>query len=156
MKHLLTSVAVAAALAIAAPAWAQNPSGGNAVGAPGPNPGGPGLTPYSGSPPPMPAAPEPMPPPAAAPPMSNSAMPPMHRPVHPVHHARAMHAFHKGMAHRAAMAGDTTADLNHQELARIHSGDVNSPPPPSEEAPPPGGGGMAGPKTSGASGAGPR
>ena len=35
MKHLLTSVAVAAALAIAAPAWAQNPSGGNPMGMPG-------------------------------------------------------------------------------------------------------------------------
>jgi hypothetical protein len=50
MKHLLTGVAVVAALAFAAPVWAQydNPSAGNAVGVPGPNPGGPGLTPYSG------------------------------------------------------------------------------------------------------------
>ena len=48
MKHLLTGVAVAAALAIAAPVWAQNPSGGNGMGMPGPNPGGGGnLTPYS-------------------------------------------------------------------------------------------------------------
>jgi len=40
-KHLLSSVAVIAALTISAPAWAQpaNPSGGNAVGLPGPNPG---------------------------------------------------------------------------------------------------------------------
>jgi len=45
-KHLLGGVAVIAALALSAPAWAQpaNPSGGNAVGVPGPNPGGPGLT----------------------------------------------------------------------------------------------------------------
>ena len=53
-KHLLGGVAVIAALALSAPAWAQpaNPSGGNAVGVPGPNPGGPGLTPYStGAPP---------------------------------------------------------------------------------------------------------
>ena len=50
MKHLLTGVAVVAALAFAAPVWAQtaNPSGGNAMGLPGPNPGGGGLTPYSG------------------------------------------------------------------------------------------------------------
>jgi hypothetical protein len=50
MKHLLTGVAVIAALAFATPVWAQydNPSGGNSVGLPGPNPGGPGLTPYSG------------------------------------------------------------------------------------------------------------
>jgi len=58
-KHLLGGVAVIAALALSAPAWAQpaNPSGGNAVGVPGPNPGGPGLTPYStgAAPPPAPA-----------------------------------------------------------------------------------------------------
>jgi hypothetical protein len=68
-KHLLSSVAVIAALTISAPAWAQpaNPSGGNAVGLPGPNPGGPGLTPYSGG------APRPMaPPPTSAPPPSMS------------------------------------------------------------------------------------
>jgi len=48
-KHLLNGVAVITALALSAPVWAQpaNPSGGNAVGLPGPNPGGPGLTPYS-------------------------------------------------------------------------------------------------------------
>src|SRR5580704_11857597 len=59
MKHLLTGVAVVAALAFSAPVWAQpaSPSGGNAVGVPGPNPGGPGLTPYStgAAPPPAPA-----------------------------------------------------------------------------------------------------
>ena len=47
MKHLPTGVAVVAALIFSAPVWAQpaSPSGGNAVGPPGPNPGGPGLTP---------------------------------------------------------------------------------------------------------------
>ncbi len=107
MKHLLTGVAVAAALAIAAPAWAQNPSGGNGMGMPGPNPGGGGgLTPYSGG--------------GAAPaPADNSAMPPAH---HAVRHAHAMHRFHKGMAHKAALAGDTTAQLNREELARLQSG----------------------------------
>jgi hypothetical protein len=74
-KHLLNGVAVIGALALSAPAWAQpaNPSGGNAMGLPGPNPGGPGLTPYSGG------APHPI----AAPP--TSAPPPAHR------HARAHH-----------------------------------------------------------------
>ena len=59
MKHLLTGVAVVAALAFTAPVWAQpaNPSGGNAMGLPGPNPGGPGLTPYSGGAPPTSAPP---------------------------------------------------------------------------------------------------
>jgi hypothetical protein len=58
MKHFLHGVAVVGALVIAAPVWAQNPSGGNPMGTPGPNPGGPGLTPYSGatSPAPAPAA----------------------------------------------------------------------------------------------------
>ena len=52
MKHLPTGVAVVAALIFSAPVWAQpaSPSGGNAVGPPGPNPGGPGLTPYSTGP----------------------------------------------------------------------------------------------------------
>lgn len=113
MKQLLSGVAVVAALVIAAPVWAQNPSGGNAVGTPGPNPGGPGLTPYTGgAPAPAPAA--------------NSAMPPMH-------HARAMHHFHHHMARKAALTGDTTAQLNREELARIQSGSLGNPP-----APPPG------------------
>lgn len=124
MKHLLNGVAIAAALAIAAPVWAQNPSGGNSMGMPGPNTGGPGLTPYSGGAPPAPAS---------MPPAANSAMPPAH---HPVHHARAMHAFHKGMAHKAGLAGDTTAQLNREELARIQSGNLSNP-----SAPPAAGGG---------------
>ena len=119
MKHLLTGVAVAAALAIAAPVWAQNPSGGNGMGMPGPNPGGGGnLTPYSGG--------------GAAPaPAENSAMPPAH---HAVRHAHAMHHFHKGMAQKAALTGDTTAQLNREELARLQSG--CSPVAPNGRAPP--------------------
>jgi hypothetical protein len=100
MKYLLNGVAVAAALAIAAPAWAQNPSGGSA---------------------PAPAA--------------NSAMPPAH---HAVRHAKAMHAFHKGMARKAALTGDTTAQLNREELARLQTGGPPTPPPPAAaEAPMP-------------------
>ena len=122
MKYLLNGVAVAAALVIAAPVWAQNPSGGNGMGMPGPNPGGGGnLSPYSGggAPPPAPAA---MPPSAG----SNSAMPPMH---HAVKHAKAMHAFHKGMAQKAALTGDTTAQLNRQELARLQTSNQGMPAP---------------------------
>ena len=56
MKHLLTGVAVVAALAFAAPVWAQPVSpGGNAMGMPGPNPGGAGLTPYTTGPGPKPS-----------------------------------------------------------------------------------------------------
>jgi hypothetical protein len=119
MKHLLHGVAVAAVLAIAAPVWAQNPSGGNAVGTPGPNPGGPPLTPYSGG--------------GAAPaPAANSAMP-------PEHHARVMHHFHHHMARKAALTGDTTAQLNREELARIQSGNLGNPPAPPGAGPMQGG-----------------
>jgi len=138
MKHLLS--VVSAALLVSAPVWAQSPSGGNSVGTPGPNPGGPGLTPYSGggAAPPAPAAMPSMPaapPPgeAAAPPSPNSAMPTHH---HAVRHAKAMHAHHKHMAGKAALTGDTTAQLNREELARIQSGNVSNPPAP--PAPPPG------------------
>lgn len=134
MKHLLNGVAIAAALVIAAPVWAQNPSGGNPMGTPGPNPGGPGLTPYSGGAP------------AAASPPASSAMPPMHRP--------ARHAMRAKKGRRApALSGDTTAQLNREELSRIQSGNLSNPP-----APPPGAGPMSspsgrmpGPKTSGGS-----
>jgi hypothetical protein len=128
MKHLLSGVAIAAALAVAAPVWAQNPSGGNALGVPGPNPGGPGLTPYSGG--------GAAPPPAAAeaPPPSNSATPPIHH-HYAYHHARAMHHFHKAMAEKAALSGDTTAQLNRQELARISTGNLGNPPAPGPAMP---------------------
>jgi hypothetical protein len=120
-KHLLSGVAVIAALALSAPAWAQpaNPSGGNAMGLPGPNPGGPGLTPYSGG------APRPM----AAPP--TSATPPVHR------HARAHHVVstHQVLhAHGPKSGTDTTAQLNQAELARLQAG---APPMAPQMAPPP-------------------
>jgi len=129
MKHLLNGVAIAALLAIAGPALAQqqavpnpnpNPSG-NSMGMPGPNPGGPGLTPYTGG--------------GYATQPTTSAAPPMH----PVHHVHAMHAHHKAMAKKAALSGDTTAALNREELARINGGNLSSPPPgaPMPEGPPP-------------------
>jgi hypothetical protein len=126
MKGLWNGIAVAAVLAIAAPAWAQNnPSAGNPVGTLGPNPGGPGLTPYTGG---------------GAAPTTNSAAPPIH-PHHAYHHARVMHHFHKEMARRAALTGDTTAQLNREELARIQSGNLSNPPAPA----PPGPGGPGAP-----------
>ena len=132
MKYLLNGVAIAAALAIAGPVWAQqqvpnpnpNPSG-NPVGMPGPNPGGPGLTPYTGG--------------GYTPPPTTSANPPVHQPLHPAAHTHAMHHFHKGMAAKAAASGDTTAQLNREELARINSGNMSNPPPAApmpEEGPP--------------------
>jgi hypothetical protein len=126
-KHLLSGVAVIGALVLSAPVWAQpaNPSGGNALGLPGPNPGGPGLTPYSGG----------APRPTAAPPPSmsetTSATPPVHR------HARAHHVVstHQMLhAHGPKSGTDTTAQLNQAELARLQSG---APPMPPQMAPPP-------------------
>ena len=156
MKHLLSGVAVATALMVALPVWAQNPSGGNSLGAPGPNPGGPGLTPYTGGAPPQPPVgrgfgpktsgsnyiPPPeatAPPPEAGAPPPNSATPGphhRHRELAAYHHAKAMRHFHRGMAQKAAESGDTTAQLNREELARIQSGNLNNPPAPS--GPPPG------------------
>lgn len=139
-RHLLSGVAVIAALALSAPGWAQsaNPSGGNALGVPGPNPGGPGLTPYStGAPPSTPSASD-----------TTSAMPPKHR--HAPHHVASTH--HMLHAHGPKSGTDTTAQLNQAELARLQSG---APPMAPQMAPPPppmrGGNsmGMPGPNTGG-------
>jgi len=155
MKHLLTGVAVVAALAVSAPVWAQsaNPSGGNSMGMPGPNPGGPGLTPYStgqrSAPPPAAMAPS-----AEAPSMteSTSAMPPRHHA-----HRGKMAAHHRGKEPQPAES--TAEQLNQEEYARLQAGNTPMPPPePTGPAPapsrrPPIGGGpgsnLPGPKQSG-------
>jgi hypothetical protein len=143
MKHLMTGVAIVAALAFCAPASAQpaSPSGGNAMGMPGPNPGGPGLTPYTTGPARPAAAPAPMapPPPAASmPPMTpdtSSATPPKHR------HARASHgkmAGHHATRHGKGpqLTGSTANQLNREELARLQAGNFSNPPaPPAPPAP---------------------
>jgi len=138
MKHLLSSVAIVAALAIASPVSAQGYG-------PGPGAGtgtGPGVTPPGGLGPsspmynlPGPGAPgyAPYTPPAAAPPpgmapgpeATTSEAPPTHR------HARAS-THHKGMAAHppSAMAGTTAAQLNQEELARLQSGNFANPPAP--------------------------
>jgi hypothetical protein len=124
MKYLLTGIAVAAAFALAAPVWAQG--GGNPMGTPGPNPGGPGLTPYStGNP--------------------SSATPPMHRQTR-------HHTMSKRGSKGPALSGDTTAQLNREELARVQSGNLSNPPapPPAQGVPAPRGAGrmpVGGPKT---------
>lgn len=115
IKHLFNGVAIAAA--IAGPVWAQSPSGGNGMGMPGPNPGGGGLlTPYSGGG--YPAA-------ATATPVLA---------YHAIRHTRATRAHHNTTARKAALTGDTTAQLNREELARIQSARIQSAVPP---APPP-------------------
>ena len=109
-EHLLSGVAVIAALALSAPAWAQpaNPSGGNSMGMPGPNMGGPGLTPYSGGAPP-----------AASPPASTSAMPPKHHHAHAHHVASTHQMLH---AHGPKSGTDTTAQLNQADSPACRRG----------------------------------
>jgi hypothetical protein len=170
MKYLLTSAAVVAALAISAPVWAQpaNPSGGNPMGMPGPSPGGPGLTPYStGTAPARPAAP----PPAAAAPSSapssmsspsmsdtSSATPPSRRHARKASHGKMAghHATRRGKAPQ--LTGSTANQLNQEELQRLQAGNFSNPaaPPAPGMAPPPRSMDQTGPRTSGASGAGPR
>lgn len=145
MKHLLTGAAVIAALAFSAPIGAQpvNPSGGNSMGMPGPNPGGPGLTPYSSGP----ARPAMAPPPAASapaatmpsstPPADTSAMPPKHRQARASSHGK-MAGHHPGRFPNPQ--GNSVANqLNQAELARLQSGNFTPPPPPpSPDMAPPG------------------
>jgi len=139
-KHLLGGVAVIAALALSAPVWAQPASpGGNAMGVPGPNPGGPGLTPYStGAPPSTPSASD-----------TTSAMPPKHR--HAPHHVVSTHQMLH--AHGPKSGTDTTAQLNQAELARLQAGapPMGAMPPPAPMPSPSGGNsmGMPGPNAGG-------
>jgi hypothetical protein len=138
MKHLLSGVAIVAALAFAAPVWAQGfgPGPGARTGT------GPGVTPPGGLGPssplsnlPGPGAPGYAPPPAAQPPAgmapgmapgaTTSAEPPAHR------HARAS-THHVGMREHppSAMAGSTANQLNQEELARVSAGNFSMPPAP--------------------------
>jgi hypothetical protein len=119
MKHLLTGVAVVAALAISAPVSAQpaSPSGGGLTPAPsGQMPAGGKRTSGERIPPIMPATPS-----ASD---TTSATPPTH------HHTRAHHATHGRMAHGPKSPTDTTAQLNQAELARLQQGAPPSAPPP--------------------------
>ena len=153
MKHrFLTGVAVVAALAFSAPVWAQqaNPSGGNSMGTPGPNPGGPGLTPYSSGPrttaaPSPSAAPSAMAP-SAMPPSSmsdtSSATSPSYRHARAHYHHKKMAAYHHEMAgyHRgkAHEIGGTANQLNQEELQRLQAGNFANPSAPAPGMMPPG------------------
>jgi hypothetical protein len=154
-KHLLSGVAVIAALALSAPAWAQpaNPSGGNSMGMPGPSPGGPGLTPYTtGAPPPAPTPSGQMPtggrrtsgeripaimPDTSSPPSSasdtTSATPPSHR--HARHMAQGKPSHHPSRFPN--VQGDNSAnELNQAELARLQTSSSMPPPAPMGGMPP--------------------
>ena len=140
MKHLLSGVAIIAALAFAGPVWAQRTGPGVGAG----TGSGPGVTPPGGIGPSSPlsnlpgqGAPgyAPAQPPAMAPGMApgdtTSATPPAHR------HARA--SAHHGMkAHPPeAMSGTTAAQLNQEELNRLQAGNFANPPAPAPGGKPP-------------------
>ena len=127
IKCALYGAAVIAALAVSAPVWAQraggNAYGGNSMGIPGPNPGGPevpgtingGLFGHTPSPPPA----------------STSATPPIHHRAHYVTHAA---AHHRKMAR---LPGSTANQLNQEELARLQTGSSMPPPAAMGAMPPP-------------------
>src|SRR5580704_19417791 len=141
--HFLTGVAVVAALAFSAPAWAQSPTGGNSMGTPGPNPGGPGLTPYStpGGAGPNPGgsalsgprlAPRTAPPAAMAPSAMPSSMSDTSSAMPPKHHRASRHASHGKMAghHRGRgeqLSGSSANQLNQEELQRLQAGNFSNP-----------------------------
>jgi hypothetical protein len=126
MKHLMNGVAIAAALALAGPVWAQG--GGNSMGMPGPATGGPGLTPYSTG---------------MQQPAPTSAQPPMQRTKRPARSAK------KVPPGGPALTGDVASQLNRQELERLQAGNFGNPPaPPMPQTATPTGRGF-GPKASG-------
>jgi hypothetical protein len=135
MKHILTGAAVCAALAFSASVWAQATGpGGNSMGTPGPNPGGPGLTPYTTgpgqAPPPYTPRAAPM---APAPPPTSSYERSAPPPSYPTQ--RQARTYHKRGA--TYSESDNNADqLNGQELNRLQAGSYSGPPAPSYAPPP--------------------
>jgi hypothetical protein len=146
MRHILSGVAVVAAIVFSTPSWAQPTSpGGNAVGMPGPNPGGPGLTPYT-TPPGQaarPYTPSPAPttaaPPASTPPYATNGSPPATPPSYPSRrHARTYHGRTGSHPGRGYSAADNSADqLNQSELGKLQAaGNYSNPPTPGYRPPP--------------------
>ena len=117
MKHLLTGVAIAAALAVAAPAFAQAPTTSPDIGGKKAS-GGAGRSTGRIAP----AAAAPAAPSAAAEPAAPAQMH-HHRPMrHMVHH--------RGHMGRMTGGGDAMTDqLNREELARIQGAAPMGPPP---------------------------
>jgi hypothetical protein len=129
MKHLLNGVAIAAALAVAGPVWAQGtmtPStpGGSAPPAAAPASPSKTMTPPAAAPA-SPPTKSMAPAPGSGPSMASPSTP-KHRPMH-----------HMVMHRHWMYHGDTmTEQLNREELARIQGG--GAPPPPPAPAPGPG------------------
>ena len=100
MKHLLTGVAVVAALAFSAPVWAQpaSPSGGNPMGVPGPSPGWSGTDAIHGG----------RTGPAHPGLESTSAMPPKHRHAH---HVASTPMLHRARRHNSTGRYTATSSI---------------------------------------------
>jgi hypothetical protein len=127
-RHLLSGVAVIAALAFSAPVWAQpaNPSSlsgpHGTVHMPAPS----GRMPAGGR-----ATSEPTNIPSATSASDATSATP------PKHHHHAGHATHAAAHHRMAPLTSTANQLNQQELARLQTGSSMPPPAPMGAMPPP-------------------
>ncbi len=142
-RHLLSGVAVIAALAFSAPVWAQpaNPSGGNSTGAPPPSslssprgtvhmPAPSGQMPAGGR-----ATSEPTNIPSTTSASdTSSAMPPKHHHAHASAHGKV--ASHHPSRFPHVQGNNSANALNQAELARLQTGS-SMPPPPMGAMPPP-------------------
>ena len=132
MKHLLNGVAIAAALAVAGPVWAQTTMSPSTPGGSAPPAAAPASPPKAMTPP---AAAPAAPPTKAMTPPAPGAGPAMASPGTPKH--RPMH--HMVVSHHRYQGDTMTEQLNREELARIQGGGAPPPPPPAPGAgaPPP-------------------
>jgi hypothetical protein len=122
--------------------WAQPTSpGGDIVGMPGPNPGGPGLTPYTtgpgqAPPPYMPPPPATMAPPASMPPSAAYQSPSSAPPTYPSQ--RQTRSYNRTGTRPGGYSADHSANqLNQAELSRLQAGSYSNFPAPSYPSPPP-------------------
>ena len=115
MKHLMNGVAIAAALALAGPVWAQG--GGNSMGMPGPADRRSGPDPLQHR---RRAA------------RRDLGEPPMHRAKRPARSAKQV------PPGGPALTGDVASQLNRQELERLAAGNFSNPAAPPPSAQPPG------------------
>ena len=138
MKRLLTGAAVCAVLATSVSVGAQMIiPGGNSVNMPGPNPGGPGLTPYTTGPSPT------YPPTWGSPPMYAPTAPPASAYGNPAaapppsYQGQQRARTYRGKMTTTYPGGDNSAnELNRQELDRLQAQNYPSPPPWSYAPPP--------------------
>jgi len=116
MKHLLNGVAIAAALVIAAPVWAQAPTTTPAPAAPAE------AAPAAAAPPAAEAAP------AAESPAPAEKAPMKHAAMKQRHHRPMRRMARRGHMHKMNAGDAMTNQLNREELARIQGGPSGPPP----------------------------